>query len=482
MGGAVAIVGPPCSGKTTLGRGLAACVANGHHLSLGDLIRRDRATRSLSSELERAFQGLQTFPPDYLAALITAECIRADCSPLQLIVDGGPPLDRVFTRLGIEPLLTISLSLDERSHAARVAARLAAGDRIDDTASLISSRIASYAAHLPSTLSGLRQLGPLLTIDSADAPTTVALRSLDALGMARVLEAPPMSPESRDVTRDRERWIFAACSGKDAVFAAGPSVRAGGERSKSRAAVLLIKPRVHLTPALLHEVWRRAELFGLDVVEARTQGRHDGSIAARTRAHFADHEIFARCASRLFPGDVLGGYEARDRYGDEWLRAWDESGPQKLRHALWMARMRSPQGEAITVVNGHVPGIVAQFECRENSMLTLLLSARDGESLDFGSLRRSFLGSTDPTLAEAGSLRGDAARRRLDVGFRVSLQNNAFHLSDGPTAALREQIIWHHRGALSATERDRLLAATTERRSAEGGLEALVRPANPTTV
>ena len=78
---------------------------------------------------------------------------------------------------------------------------------------------------------------------------------------------------------------------------------------------------------------------------------------------------------------------------------------------------------------------------------------------------RSLAGTTDPTTAAPGTIRGDFGR---DWGLKV--QQNLVHGSDSPESAARELEIWFlsagtadRRGLRSAEQRRQMLTSTSSR-------------------
>ena len=450
--GLITIIGPPCAGKTTLGRGLARAEPSRHHVCVGDLIRADREEHGFAPSLEAAYQGRAEFPPEYLSTLILRESARIHVPPDRLILDGGPPLGAVGDLLGVPAELSLSLKCSDDVREDRFRARSRRNDRPDDAPELYRQRSSMYARRLPDTVEHLRARGPLIELDAGLSSEVAIFTALDALMMSAFVAPSPGGRPDRRVLGDLGAWV-----GSLGDYGRLWHYADGDFRVEDRhGALLLVKPGVRTTPALIVELVDRLAVHGLRIAEA---SQFIGKQVARhklARAHFAEHYLIAAYGSTVLPG-LVGGYEATRAFGPGVLARWEELAPRKVGHGLWVAELPLCRDRRVTVANGHIPRVVRQFEEDGARVLALRVVPSAGGVLDWPHLRHAFLGATDPAKAAEGSLRRDAFDGRLALGTDVSFQNNGFHLSDGPRSAARESLVWFGTSQLAPSDRDHLL-------------------------
>ncbi|MCW5250340.1 hypothetical protein [Streptomyces sp. SHP 1-2] len=310
-----------------------------------------------------------------------------------------------------------------------------------------------------------------------------------------VPDPPPCDPTwwTAATVRRRLRRVpdTAACAspGLESVLRTGDwrHPDATGERPGADG-VLLFKPGMEVTAAALRELGDRLAECGYRAERARMLPGREITDLGAAAAHYRPHTELARrgvltaeeriALLRVYdrPGfrarfgarpqdlDVVPAYRllAEERVTAEELEKWSTAsaelrgldsgavdGPNEIGDCLFVnvfQESASSGGEAVIVVNPHMPGVLAQLERPGNSAVAVLVSAAGGRPLPWKRMRREFCGATDPARALPGSLRGDALAGlfplRGTTGEPVRRTNNGVHLSNGVVEAMHDTLTW----------------------------------------
>ncbi|MGY3214515.1 hypothetical protein [Mucilaginibacter sp. HD30] len=146
-------------------------------------------------------------------------------------------------------------------------------------------------------------------------------------------------------------------------------------------------------------------------------------------------EIFGKAVTEA---QVLGGLEFLQKYPDFNANTLDylcqNIGSKKLAGGTYVVEVKLDD-EVVYVINGFHGRQLQQFTDAGKSIIVMSLSS----DTDWSNARSNFIGATDPTKANAGSLRRTFLDNKESLGLPdVSQGANGVHLSAGPVEALVE--------------------------------------------
>jgi hypothetical protein len=323
-------------------------------------------------------------------------------------------------------------------------------------------------------------------------------------GTFAAMDVPSLLPCSR------EYWIAAgvarrlravahpeACEapGLDRLMADGHYANPSATQSDALSPVglLMFKPGVRVTPALVDDLQRRASECGYIVAEARTidpsvvrdrqlirrhyQIHQDiaerGALTARERVRLLDlydrpefAEQFGLSADRV-PVMPVAPFLERSGVPVDVLNRWSEAtaeacglnaggmlGANEIGDDKYVNLFVDPRGGRVPptfLLNPHMPSVTEWYERAVHPVCVFILQAHAPDALSWSELRRDFCGTTDPARARPGSLRRDSFEGLFPLNWegatRLARANNGIHLSSGPVEALREIAIWFDRKA-----------------------------------
>jgi len=135
---------------------------------------------------------------------------------------------------------------------------------------------------------------------------------------------------------------------------------------------------------------------------------------------------------------VLGGLEFLEKYPDFNPNTLDHLcrnlGSKKLAGGTYSVEVKLDD-ETVYIINGFHGRQLKQFTDAGKSIIVMSLSS----DTDWSNARNNFIGATDPTKANAGSLRREFLDNKDRLGLPdVSQGANGVHLSAGPVEALVE--------------------------------------------
>lgn len=135
---------------------------------------------------------------------------------------------------------------------------------------------------------------------------------------------------------------------------------------------------------------------------------------------------------------VLGGSEFLNQYNDfnayvlDYL--WQNIENKKLAGGTYCEKVKIDD-ELIYMVNGFHPRQLKHFTEKGRSIVVMTLSG----NISWSDARSNFIGATNPSSANKGSLRREFLDRKAELGLsEVSQGVNGVHLSAGPVEALVE--------------------------------------------
>lgn len=135
---------------------------------------------------------------------------------------------------------------------------------------------------------------------------------------------------------------------------------------------------------------------------------------------------------------ILGAHEFLIQYPEyvaSTLNAInDEPGKSKKIASGTYAIQLEVAGTSIIVLNGFHPAQLAMYY--EPGIAILVLALR--QSGDWSELRQQITGSTDPSKAPSGSIRGQLYARQKELGVDISRLKNGIHVSAGPIEGMSE--------------------------------------------
>ncbi len=136
--------------------------------------------------------------------------------------------------------------------------------------------------------------------------------------------------------------------------------------------------------------------------------------------------------------NILGGLEFIDQYPHFNATAldhlWQNSKVEKLAGGTYMARLVI-DGQEVFLVNGFHPRQLEHFILPGRSIITMTITG----DTSWKDARGKFIGSTDPSKAEKGSIRRELLEKKDEYGLTaVTPSWNGVHLSAGPVEGLVE--------------------------------------------
>jgi hypothetical protein len=146
-------------------------------------------------------------------------------------------------------------------------------------------------------------------------------------------------------------------------------------------------------------------------------------------------ELFSKSVN---DANVLGGLEFLEKYPEFTPTSLDylcqNIGSKKLAGGTYVVEVKLDD-ETVYLINGFHGRQLKQFTDAGKSIIVMSLST----DTDWSTARSNFIGATDPTKANAGSLRREFLENKDRLGLPdVSQGANGVHLSAGPVEALVE--------------------------------------------
>jgi len=208
-------------------------------------------------------------------------------------------------------------------------------------------------------------------------------------------------------------------------------------------------------PLIFEHTFDRMAFFGMSVkniklLSAKYLKKHNiiaqhygviNKISANAKEEISDEarakfkEIFGKKTSECV---FLGGLEFLQRYSQynavSLMDLWLNHKGEKLAGGTYVIKT-AVEGEEIFIVNGFHPNQLIHFTEKARSIVVFTLVS----DIDWSNARYSFIGATNPELAEKGSLRKVLYENKDIFGLEdVSQSMNGAHLSAGPVEGLVE--------------------------------------------
>eukprot|EP00929_Paragymnodinium_shiwhaense_P051680 TRINITY_DN25966_c0_g1_i1.p1 TRINITY_DN25966_c0_g1~~TRINITY_DN25966_c0_g1_i1.p1 ORF type:complete len:496 (+),score=107.14 TRINITY_DN25966_c0_g1_i1:47-1489(+) len=206
------------------------------------------------------------------------------------------------------------------------------------------------------------------------------------------------------------------------------------------------------------EIVEQGELLSEDIVRRRVADKHYSGVAAKAvEAQPADLVVqpAAKAAFEAVNGLsweealsqdlVVNAATALERLGithEELDAEWSElqlgEGKLKFAGGFYVGRIRD-----LFVINGFYMAVRAIYTVPGTSVHWYSLRW-DPDDLRWSDFRKKVLGSTDPAVAEATSLRGEVTQRWKEMGLPAEphLGENVAHASASPFEAFSERVNW----------------------------------------
>lgn len=234
-----------------------------------------------------------------------------------------------------------------------------------------------------------------------------------------------------------------------------------GAAVKSNQFLFFIKPEITVKndsiklDEILKLIFAKVDEFGFSVHDVKILtakyleqfniiAQHYGvinQIASNAVANMSEgakekfQEIYGKSVN---DAQVLGGLEFLEKYPDFNANTLDyvcqNLGSKKLAGGTYVVEVKLDD-EVVYVINGFHGRQLQQFTDKGKSIIVMSLSS----DTDWSNARSNFIGATDPTKANAGSLRRAFLDNKEKLGLPdVSQGANGVHLSAGPVEALVE--------------------------------------------
>lgn len=454
------ILGPPASGKSTLGRMLAdAC--GWPFFSVGDLIRASLQLSWPDSDGDtihaRAIRGEEKFDASFLTNLFCNAVTGKDDK--FLIVDAGPGFDAVIrsTKRPVAGVFLVDAPIAARQERFRERRRSDTELNAADVSDLFQKRDNLYRQELHALLEAAA--APVFSISNISSPANLLFQALGAVTLAESIFL------AREINRidiavkkvDSFELYYRHCEhtvrSYEGAASAGFSWPSSLDPySYDSRLILLVKWGASPAPQVVGRLQTLLSESGLEIRRVRVANGAAVKLARMTRAHLGNHYVFAKWAERL-PQQVIkpngpvlkiprSAYSLLEKIGPDSLRAlWYEKPESlyRLKPYVWVKYV-SPDN---CIVNGHIPGIVMKSEMSANLTTAMELVPRGKVSnANIDQFRDHFLGDSNPKVAKKGSLRNLAWERELDLRYPINIEDNGFHLSSSYLEAEREAAIW----------------------------------------
>jgi adenylate kinase len=183
----VVVAGRPGAGKGTQGARLALRLGV-QHLSTGDLLRNEIAIQSsLGRAVERLVLAGCLVPTGLIIAIVETNLDGGG-----YVLDGFPrtvvQAEALFATDALAPTIAIEIVVPARVALARLIAR----GRSDDTESVATTRLATYATETEPALDRLERRGLLAQVDGHDARDVVEQRVMREIARGRRPRSSPL--------------------------------------------------------------------------------------------------------------------------------------------------------------------------------------------------------------------------------------------------------------------------------------------------
>jgi len=144
--------------------------------------------------------------------------------------------------------------------------------------------------------------------------------------------------------------------------------------------------------------------------------------------------------SNLQEANVMGAFQFLEKYpmfnAESLDILWQNKSLQKLAGGTYCQNVKVDT-DNIYLINGFHPRQITHFTHEGRSIVVFTVSG----NVSWADARGKFIGATNPSSAESGSLRNDLLNGQKDYGVpEVSQGLNGFHLSAGPVEGLVELI------------------------------------------
>jgi len=206
------------------------------------------------------------------------------------------------------------------------------------------------------------------------------------------------------------------------------------------------------------EICKQGGMDAAELDKQRIIDRHYGGLAEKAldidptdlfvkpEAQDRFHKAFGLpWKDALATGLVLNARQAMERLQcneEELDRMWDplefDVGKVKFAGGFYCGKIRG-----IFVINGFYMGMRAMFT-KPGRSITYFAVKWEAADLSWEGFRQKFIGSTDPSKAEPGSIRGDFFQcwENLGLANQLSTGENAVHASASSLEALVERMNW----------------------------------------
>ena len=184
----IVLLGPPGSGKGTLGQALSSTLGIAH-ISTGDMLREFLADAPATSQWLADDLSRGEFAPDLLALKLVRERIQ-NAGSRGFILDGFPRnlaqvdlLDQLYQPEDDSIDVAFNLAVPVQTLLKRISERAKIEDRKDDSNQVVLARIAIYRERTLAVVERLRAERQLVDLDGTLSPEAVLKAAMDALNL-----------------------------------------------------------------------------------------------------------------------------------------------------------------------------------------------------------------------------------------------------------------------------------------------------------
>lgn len=425
----ILVIGKSCSGKTTFLSKINSML-NIPCISMGDLIR-NKLLNIRKGVLHESLMGEKLFPKGFLNETINEYILGINENVM--ILDASLGIEELLENTEVKIILTIHLECDDDIRYKRFIDRMDKYERSDDKLSIYQKREVLFDKYFGNTLMNLKDFTEYFTVNNNENDTYNQFLIID-----KILKTISSYKISNDIDTSMESCENILLSFKKDFINKNNTIKFEDSKIGNQNYLLLIKPGNNINEYILNEVSSYLNKYGFRIYGYHINDSLKFLKFETIKAHFGMQYLFALFPyinnSKFIPAYSL--YNSIDI--SEYRKWWDrENKNNEKKELFWIIDYRD-----FSIVNAHIPELMNSYTVHNDKIIAIHITSNK-YSHSINSLRKNFLGNSNPIFAKSGSLRY-MAYRNLIKNFRgeINLQNNGFHMSDSDENGVLEIDLW----------------------------------------